>query len=135
MLDHVLDERELESLRFGYRERVTDTHLPHISELPQVLPGIFADAAGRAREAGCGWVEAAGWTFEEQDRALGDALAESELRWIARVTREPYFMLVAEPVAAPERLFVCRASRSSCPSANGSTPSTAARALSSSGTS
>ena len=51
VLEHVLDERELEALRFGYRERVTDTHLPHIKELPQVLPAIFADAARRAREA------------------------------------------------------------------------------------
>src|SRR5438132_6498270 len=34
VLDRVLDERELESLRFGYRERVTDTHLPHVCELP-----------------------------------------------------------------------------------------------------
>ena len=67
------------------------------------------DATLTLRETVRGWVEAAGWTFEEQDRALGDVLAESELRWIARVTREPYFMLVAEPVAAPERLFVCRA--------------------------
>src|SRR5688572_24258455 len=32
VLDRVLDERELESLRFGYRERVTDTELPHVRE-------------------------------------------------------------------------------------------------------
>lgn len=57
VLDNVLDERELESLRFGYRERVTDTHLPHIRDLPQVLPEIFADAAHRAREAGFDGVE------------------------------------------------------------------------------
>ena len=30
----ILNERELESLRFGYRERVTDTHLPRVRELP-----------------------------------------------------------------------------------------------------
>jgi len=57
IIESVLDERELESLRFGYRERVTDTSLPHIRELPQVLPGIFADAACRAREAGFDGVE------------------------------------------------------------------------------
>lgn len=57
VLDRVLDERELESLRFGYRERVTDTDLAHIRELPHVLPGIFADAAQRAREAGFDGVE------------------------------------------------------------------------------
>jgi len=53
----VLDERELESLQFGYRERVTDTELQHIADLPLVLPGIFAEAAGRAREAGFDGVE------------------------------------------------------------------------------
>src|SRR5216684_1953649 len=57
VIDRVLDERELESLRFGYRERVTDIHLDHVRELPQVLPGIFSDAAQRAREAGFDGVE------------------------------------------------------------------------------
>ncbi|HEX3558012.1 MAG TPA: hypothetical protein VHU19_02345 [Pyrinomonadaceae bacterium] len=57
IIERVLDERELESLRFGYRERVTDVHLPHVRNLPGVLPTLFADAARRAREAGFDGVE------------------------------------------------------------------------------
>jgi 2,4-dienoyl-CoA reductase-like NADH-dependent reductase (Old Yellow Enzyme family) len=53
----VLTAREREDLEYGYRERVTDTQLPHIRELPAVLPGLFAEAAGRAMDAGFDGVE------------------------------------------------------------------------------
>ena len=56
-LDDILTEAELESLRMGYRERVTDLHLPHVKNLPQVLPDLFAQATRRAREAGIDGVE------------------------------------------------------------------------------
>ena len=57
LLCQILDEREQEDLFRGARERVTDTHLPHIAELPRVLPELFATAARRAREAGFHGVE------------------------------------------------------------------------------
>jgi 2,4-dienoyl-CoA reductase-like NADH-dependent reductase (Old Yellow Enzyme family) len=53
----LLSERELEDLRFGYRERVRDMDLPHIRELPRVLPGLFAGAAANAIAAGFHGVE------------------------------------------------------------------------------
>ncbi|MGA1729560.1 MAG: tRNA-dihydrouridine synthase [Steroidobacteraceae bacterium] len=56
-LTEVLEPRELEALRMGYRERVTDLHLPQVRELPRVLPDLFAAATARAREAGFDGVE------------------------------------------------------------------------------
>ena len=75
----VLKPRELEALDFGYRERVTDTHLKHVRDLPQELPGIFAAAAERALEAGFHGVELhyahaytmAGFLSAQNDRADG----------------------------------------------------------------
>jgi 2,4-dienoyl-CoA reductase-like NADH-dependent reductase (Old Yellow Enzyme family) len=57
VLEKVLKEGELEALRFGYRERVTDMHLAHIRNLPHELPPMFAAAAARARDAGFDGVE------------------------------------------------------------------------------
>ncbi|MFM8980887.1 MAG: NADH:flavin oxidoreductase [Planctomycetia bacterium] len=53
----LLEARDLESWRYGYRERVTDLHLPHVRDLPQRLPALFADAAARAQAAGLDGVE------------------------------------------------------------------------------
>jgi dimethylglycine catabolism A len=56
-LTSVLAPDEWEALQFGYRERVTDMHRAHIRSLPQVLPGLFAEAALRAEQAGFDGVE------------------------------------------------------------------------------
>ena len=56
-LREVLTAREFEAYARGLRERVTDTHLPHIAELPKVLPGLFAAAATRCERAGFDGVE------------------------------------------------------------------------------
>jgi len=56
-LQTVLSEREWMDMEFGARERVTDTHVDSVRELPQVLPGLFAEAAERAQCAGFDGVE------------------------------------------------------------------------------
>ncbi len=53
----ILDERERQDLEMGYREHVNDVHLPHVAELPTVLPELFAAAAARAKQAGFDGVE------------------------------------------------------------------------------
>ena len=57
VIENVLTPAQLEALRFGYRERVTDMQLDHIRNLPHELPAIFSSAAVRARQAGFDGVE------------------------------------------------------------------------------
>ena len=86
----VLDTRELEALRVGYRERVTDMHLPHVRELPKVLPNLFTQAARRAEAAGFDGVElhyAHAYTMASflsalNDRADGYGGSRTERAWL-----------------------------------------------------
>ena len=56
-LKEILTAREYSDYSMGYRERVTDTHLEHIRDLPKTLPSLFSAAAMRAKEAGFDGVE------------------------------------------------------------------------------
>ena len=56
-VEAVLTRRELEDLDMGWRERVTDLDREHVRDLPRTLPGLFADAAERARASGFDGVE------------------------------------------------------------------------------
>lgn len=56
-LEHILSSREFDSLKRGFRERVTDTDVDHIKYLPTVLPELFAKAAFRAKKAGFDGIE------------------------------------------------------------------------------
>lgn len=57
IIGQVLTDRERRELEYGYRELVTDLHLPHVRDLPRALPELFAAAAARAAAAGFDGVE------------------------------------------------------------------------------
>jgi 2,4-dienoyl-CoA reductase-like NADH-dependent reductase (Old Yellow Enzyme family) len=56
-LRELLTACEYRDLAYGYREQIDDLHLPHVRDLPQTLPELFAAAAARAEAAGFAGVE------------------------------------------------------------------------------
>ena len=56
-VERVFDSREVESLRHGYRERVTDTHLDTSASCRRCCPGSSPPPASRAEDAGFDGVE------------------------------------------------------------------------------
>lgn len=56
-LQKILSHKEFEDLSSGYRERVGDTHIEDIANLPKMLPDLFSQAALRAQKAGFDGVE------------------------------------------------------------------------------
>ena len=56
-LMEILPAREYENMTRGYRQRVTDTELEEVANLPVLLPELFANAALRAEQAGFDGVE------------------------------------------------------------------------------
>ena len=56
-LEQILNPKEWEDLNYGYRDRVTDTNIQDIANLPVTLPDLFASAAVRAQQAGFDGVE------------------------------------------------------------------------------
>ena len=86
-LDDILNERELQALRMGYREGVTDMNFEHIRELPRVLPDLFAQATLRAQKS----------RLRRRRTALCACLhhglipvgAKSSRRWLRRRSRKP----------------------------------------------
>jgi len=92
----LLDVREVEELEKGYRERVTDVVLPHVRDLPRVLPTLFAAASERACDAGFDGVELhfahaytmAGFLSRTNDRADGyGGSLEARARLAVEVSR------------------------------------------------
>ena len=102
LVEAVLTPRELETLDYGYRERVDDLHLPHIRDLPRVLPELFTAAARRAREAGFDGVE------------LHYAHAYTMASFLSRTNRRTDGYGGARPERARLPLEVLQTVRSSC---------------------